>query len=317
MSLSKINKHKYLLIFIVLVVISILDFTFYIKKELFFRFKYELKNSEIIQDFGEVEIVKADHKTIILKDTTLHLLPKKYYSIQFENGKTFNFTFDNIIKEETLQLNYVVWLFVKPLKNYGNAYLKEISIPRDEKGKTKITFISDNLGCCLMNGKKMRYEWNKINSNLKFEGDKKDVFGYRYRGAVDFSTRDFIPESQSVKNQDVIVVWIGRTERNIPPEKSVENLELGFKNLRRNNPKAKIVLLFPAPSPEEGFEKKISGLVKLLGKEDFGSDIQIVDLYSFIKSQNNWEEIFFFEKYGLTERAYQKIVKHLNREILK
>lgn len=318
MFLSTIVRYKFLLSFIILVLISLLDFTFHVRKEHFFRYKYDMQKIENVKTIGEVQIVEASHNAIVIEDPALDLKPKHYYNIEFENGKNYNFTFDNQrIQDQKLVLDYVVWMFSKPTEIDGKATLREVRLPREEKGTINIAFISEDFGCCLMNGKKMRYEWNKINRELKFVGNEKDVFGYGYYGGSHRSTSGLISDSKDIKNNDVIVLWTGRNDGNLDHQESVKNIGTILKNLKENNPNSKIVLLYPAPSPDAVHNNRIEKIVELLRATEFDQDVLEIDLYSFIKNQDEWERLWFYENYGLNAMAYKKIVNYINGEIFK
>lgn len=311
-------RYKFHIAFIILIIISLVDFSFYVKKELFYRYKYDLANIQNVSEFGDVEIIEATHSSIILSNFPNKLVPKHQYSIEFQNGKKFRFTFDTFkTKDNQTILEDVVWFFVKPSQTRGMAILREIKIPRNEKGTKKVAFLSEQLGCCLMNGKKMRYEWNKINRDLHFIGDKKDVYGYSYFGDTNIKTEGLIEIAEQITNNEVVVLWTGRNDGSIPAQKTLENIQATVRILEKNNPKSKIVLLYPAPSPNEQYDNRIKKVVDLLRQAKFNPEVLKIDLYQFIRDQNNWQNSLFYEEYGLTELAYKKIVKHINGEIFK
>src|SRR5690554_7072440 len=76
-----------------------------------------------------------------------------------------------------------------------------------------------------MNGKKMRYEWNKINRDLHFIGDKKDVYGYSYFGDTNIKTEGLIEIAEQITNNEVVVLWTGRNDGSIPAQKTLENID--------------------------------------------------------------------------------------------
>lgn len=311
-------RYKFLIAFIVLVVISLIDFAFYVDKELFFNHKFDVSETEYLSNLGDVQVVEATHNSIVFKDLKSKLKPKYTYNLKFKDGKSYNFTFhDWKTENQKTTLNYVVWLFVKPLQSKGKAVLKEIEIPRKEEGTQKVAFISEQLGCCLMNGKKMRFEWNKINSDINFVGQEKDVFGYGYYGGENITTSGLISKIERIENNDFVILWTGRNDGEKPTQDTVDAIGSMLKTLKQNNPNAKIVLMYPAPSPNEQYDIRINKVVKLLRQTKFDSEVLEIDLYKFIKDQNNWKDSFFFEDYGLTEEAYKTIVKHINGKIFK
>lgn len=277
-----------------------------------------MQKLENVKTIGEVQIVEASHNAMVIDDPALDLKPKHYYNIEFEKGKSYNFTFDSQrIQNQNLILDYVVWLFAKPTETEGKAILREVHLPREEKGTINIAFMSEDFGCCLMNGKKMRYEWNKINRDLRFVGNEKDVFGYEYYGGSHRSTIGLISDSQNIKNNDAVVLWTGRNDGNLDPQESVKNIGTILKTLRQNNPDSKIVLLYPAPSPDAVHNNRIEKIVDLLRTTKFEQDVVEIDLYSFIKNQEDWKNRWFYENYGLNAMAYKKIVNYINGEIFK
>lgn len=274
-----------------------------------------------VQPIGNIiktEVLSANHDAIVFADTTLNLVPRKYYQLQFDDGKKFHFTFDNFdVLEGKLVLDYVVWLFVKPEINQGNALLQEVDVPRKEKGQIKTAFIADNLGCCIMNGKKIRYEWNKINRDLNFMGEEKDVFGYGYYGGNDITTSEFLKISNDVKDKDLVVLWIGRSDGNKSAKETSDNIQSLIKDLISQNPQSKIALIYPAPSPVNEFDDRIYKIVQELNKLPVPKTVTKIDLYSFIKNQPNWKDKWFFQEYGLTDEAYKAIIKYVNNEIFR
>ncbi|RFN59161.1 SGNH/GDSL hydrolase family protein [Marixanthomonas ophiurae] len=311
--MKKLIKYRYIIVFGVLICISILSFVFYLKDELFFRFKFNLSNTEVIDDIGKMYVYTTFYNKLILNNKTgKELKPKHHYRLTFKkSNKSYLFSFNNKEVSDSLHLNYVVWYFKKPIEKEGYAHIEEVDLDRKEKGQIKVAMLTEQMGCCLLTGKKFRYQWNKINPELNFVGNQKDVYGYEYYGGENLTTKGILEQSKKIEQANIIVVWTGRNDWNMSANETVKNISETFKSLKKQTPTSRLILLYPAPSPVKEYDDKIKQTVMALEKERW-PDVTQINSYELLKSQKNWKETMFFKNYGLTEKAYEIIVKNID-----
>ena len=137
-------KHKYLVVYLLLTLISITDFLFFLNEEMFFRFKYDLSKTEEIHKLGELDIYNIQYNSIKFNSNdSLNLIPKHSYSLLFkESNREYIFTFNSEKREDARLLEGVVWFFKKPVEKKGEAIIKEVKLHRQETGSKTVIMMT-------------------------------------------------------------------------------------------------------------------------------------------------------------------------------
>lgn len=318
MILQHLYKKKYFLLIFLLVVISSIDFASNFKKDSFYRLKYNMSELTLTKDLGEINIENIEYNAITISNIqNLDLVPKKHYRIKFlKDGAEYIFTFDSKkIRDGKINLIYVVWFFSEPIQNSGRAQIEEVKLKREDKGYINIAMLTEEMGCCLMNGRSFRLKWNQVNQDLKFVGNKKDVYGYNYYGGKNFDSDELLRISPNLENADYYIIWTGRKSLASERKNTVNNIKGAVEIIHENNSKAKIVLLYPVPSPVKSIDDNIVETIKLLKKESFKSYVRVIDLNDKIRSNKNWESKFFKYDYALSDKGYEFIIKEINETL--
>lgn len=307
------NKLLYSIVFTILVIISISDFYFSVKKENFFRFKYDLSKTEYLEQY-KFRLTNFSHNSITLKKTKFSLKPHTTYEIKFKNtDETYIFAYDKMdSSKENIDLNGVVWYFKQPLEEPQEVIISKVKLLEKQPGKVKIAMITEQLGCCLMFGKQMRYLWNKKNHDISFLGNEKDVYSYPFYGGENITSEEIRNLSKNINKADIYVIWTGRNENNT--EILINNLKIAFEYLSSVNPNAQFILLFPAPSPIPGLDNKIMKNVEALRTYNFNKVIKI-DINALFKNKKDWRDRYFEYDYALSLEAYDLILEKLENEI--
>ena len=284
------------------------------QEKTFYTSFFDVENVLTEKTIGQVKVIKFAHDEIIIEgDWTHQFQSRAYYQFSVE-GKTYTFTFEYILlEEENTILRYVVWLHTKP-----SFYKKEVAITKVQikqnnlTPKVSIHLISDEFGCCLLEGKRLRYDWRKINSNIGFVGKVNDVYGFAYTPTNEVAS--VLNEENYPANYqaDIHLLWLGRSELNKKVEVLTQEIDSIYLQLKQLQSETKIVLLTPAPSPVPYFDEKITTITKHLKKS---YPQEVIDVNQFIKSYPHWEEKLFFEDYGLNEKAYQRLIPFLNEQL--
>jgi hypothetical protein len=310
---SKYHNTIIIILFIILVAISLTDFNKSLKEDHFFRYKFDLQKTKVIKDLGTVEFTEVKHNSIKLVKTKGLSLEKlqTYQATNLDGGTQFSFVFDRLEDLNGLiQLNAIAWYFSVPIDKTGVYNLKKVQLDRNEKGNKSVQMFIDDLGCCFTQGKKMRYNMNMVNSNLLFEGNKKDIYGYSYSGGNNLKSPDFVEIIKNAHITDYAILWFGRNNTNISIENTVEDFNIIIDHLE-NHQETKIILLTPAPSPVESYDIKIEAIAEALNSIR-NQKIEIIDVYNLIKQQKNWKEEMFYNDYALSDKAYKMIIETLD-----
>ena len=318
MTQQYLYRKKYILLLFLLVVINFIDFALNFKKDSFYRLKYDMSDLTLVKNLGEVNLDKIEYNAITLTNfENLNLIPKKHYRIKFlEDGEEYIFTFDSKkSRDEKIDLIYVVWFFSEPIQHSGRVQIDEVKLKREDKGSIKIAMLTEEMGCCLMNGRSFRLKWNQLNYDLKFIGDKKDVFGYNYYGGKTFDDGQLLKISSNLDNADYYVIWVGRKTAINDNKQTVINIKGAVNTIYEMHPEAKIVLLYPTPSPVKSIDKNITKTVQLLRKENFKRNVKIIDLNKKIRNNKGWESKFFKYDYALSDKAYEFIINEINETL--
>lgn len=286
------------------------------QKESFYVQRYDLEKTQTIHVIGQVEVLKFSAEEVIIKkhkDIETKLTPRHYYAFDIE-GKEYIFTFEYLIEEENqLILGYMIWLFTKPPFYTASAVVREVNVHEtSSQAETHIHFISDDFGCCLLEGKKMRYQWTKQNPKLGFVGSKRDVFGYSYtpHSDVHADLLEHFPFQEMDANYSLL--WLGRADLEQPAEVLVSHIKNIAKKVALAQPETHIFILSPAPSPVAYFDEKIDAVVAAL-QTSFPNNL--IAINSLIKQQPNWETQLFYKEYGLNEEAYALILNYLDEQL--
>ena len=321
MTLKYLYRKKYILLLFLLVVINFIDFSSSFTKDSFYRLKYDMSDLILVKNLGEVSVDKIEYNSITLTSVkNLDLIPKKHYRIKFlEDGEEYIFTFDSKkSRDGKIDLIYVVWFFSEPIQNSGKAQINEVKLKREDKGTIKIAMLTEEMGCCLMNGRSFRLKWNQLNDDLKFIGDKKDVYGYNYYGGKNFDDGQLLKMSSNLDNADYYIIWVGRkTAINAinGNNQTVSNIKGAVNAIYEMHPEAEVVLLYPTPSPVKSIDKNISKTVQLLRKENFNRNVKVIDLNKKIRNNKGWESKFFKYDYALSDKAYEFIINEINETL--
>lgn len=307
------DRILYIVIFTVLVLVSISDFYFSVNKESFFRFKYDLSKTEYFEK-SKFRLINFSHNSITLEATKFSLKPNTTYEIKFKNSSdAYVFAYDRVdMSKEEIVLNGVVWYFKKPLEEPQEVLVSQIGLKEKHSGEIKVAMLTEQLGCCLMFGKQMRYLWNKKNHNISFLGNENDIYSYPFYGGENITSEGVMNLSRSIQKADVYMVWTGRNENNT--EALINNLKTTFKNLSSANPNAQFLLLFPAPSPVPELDNKINKNVEALRAYNFDNVVKI-DINTLLKNREDWRDYHFKYDYALSLEAYDLILEKLNNEI--
>lgn len=286
------------------------------QSEAFYTQKFDLNKTKTIRAIGQVEVLKFSAEEVIIKkhkDLVTTLPPRHYYAFDIE-GKEYIFTFENLIEtEDQFILRYMVWLFSKPPFYTASAVVREVDVHETRsQAETNIHFISDDFGCCLLEGKKLRYQWTKQNPKLGFVGSKRDVFGYFYTPHTDVQADllEHFPFQEMDANYSLL--WLGRADLGQPTEVLVSHIKSIVKKVALAQPGTRIFILTPAPSPVAYFDEKINTVVETL-QTSFPNNL--IDINALIKQQPNWETQLFYKDYGLNEKAYALILNYLDEQL--
>jgi hypothetical protein len=307
------DRKLYIFLFLVLVAISSYDFYNYVEEEGFFRFKFDLSKTEQ-SNKSEYVLTDYSYSSVTLKGKALDLKPYVSYEMKFaDTNNSYVFAYEEMeVSNQKILLNGLVWYFKKPIEKSQSILISEIKLIDKTHPKFTIAMITEQFGCCLMFGEQMRFQWNKKNTNIGFVGNKNDVYSYPYYGGENISSIGIYENSLDVEKADNYIIWTGRNESN--SKKLIKNLEETFKNLNKINPRAKIILMYPAPSPVLKIDKKISENVKALRNFNF-EEITVIDIYALLKNREDWREYYFEYDYALSKQAYDIILDKLNNEI--
>lgn len=310
---SKYHNVLIFIFFVILTGISLMDFNNSLKKDYFFRYKFDLEETKVIEDLGDVEFIEIKHNTLKLikpNDFTLEKL-KTYQATSLKGDSQFRFVFwQKENQNEIIELKEIAWYFTVPVESKGKFKLEEIELKRKDKGKVSVQMFVDDLGCCFTQGKKMRYHMNKVNPNLLFEGNSKDIYGYSYSGGNYLKSPDFVDIVKKAIKTDYVILWFGRNNTNISKEKTVEDFRKIIDHLEGFQ-KTKIILLTPAPSPVKEYDIKIEAIVNAL-KNMENRNLEIIDVHNLIKQQKNWKDEMFYSDYALSDKAYKIIIDTLD-----
>lgn len=308
------KKYIYILVFAILILASGIDFFIGLKKDNFFRLKFNLDKTEFFQT-EKYQLINFEYNSLSLKNEKNTLEPNTTYALNFEaDEEVYYFAFsDKKVKKDTILLSDLVWYFNMPLNTENKKVnITQVSLKEKKEGQLKVAMLTEQMGCCLIFGKKLRYLWNKKNHELNFIGNKKDVYNYKYYGAKNIKSSGIARLSQEVAPADVYVIWTGRNE--IVTKDLVANIKNIVTNLKIQNPHAKIILVYPAPSPVEKIDNTIASNVKALKNQNF-EGVTSINLYDSIKEKKNWKSEYFKYDYALSEKAYKFIVKRLEDAI--
>lgn len=286
------------------------------QKESFYVQRYDLEKTQTIHVIGQVEVLKFSAEEVIIKkhkDIETKLTPRHYYAFDIE-GEEYIFTFEYLIEEEDqLILRYMVWLFTKPPFYTASAVVREVDVHETpSQAETHIHFISDDFGCCLLEGKKLRYQWKKQNPKLGFVGSKRDVFGYFYTPHTDVQADLLEHFPFQEMDADYSLLWLGRADLEQPTEVLVSHIKNIAKKVALAQPGTRIFILTPAPSPVAYFDEKINAVVAAL-QTSFPNNL--IAINALIKQQPSWETQLFYKEYGLNEKAYALILNYLDEQL--
>lgn len=308
------KKYIYIAVFAILILASGVDFFLSLKKDNFFRLKFDLDQTEFLQK-ENYQLISFEHNSLRLKGPKNTLQPNTTYALELAaNQEKYYFAFsDKKTNKNSILLTGLVWYFNMPLPTENNKIsITQVALKENKTGKLKVAMLTEQLGCCLIFGKKLRYLWNKENEEVNFIGNKKDVYNYKYYGAKNIKSIGIARLLKEVAPADVYVIWTGRNETNT--KAFITNIKNSLASLKQKQPAAKIILMYPAPSPVKEIDKNIVENVEALKKENFNG-ITSINLYKKIKEKKNWKSEYFKYDYALSEKAYTFIVKCLEDAI--
>lgn len=319
-TLIRAMSNKYKIVFAIVLITSIGLSTTRIKREHFYRFKFDLDNKELEENLGvfNVEDIMFESLTIGNIKDSLSFSPKEIYEIVFlDSRKEYFFSFEKIHHLKTkIKFENLVWLFRKPLERIGKVEIKRVAIPKNEKkGHLKIAMITDSFGCCLMGGRRMRYYWNEINTEIEFLGLEKDIYQYRYTSFKDLNSKEITDKINYIPNADFYVIWLGRSDSKQDIDKIASNIENLSGQLLSRGETSKVLIMTPPPITDDLLNNRIKDLRDRLVLYN-RKNTQIVDVYTYLINQKNWKSKLYFNGYALNDNAYHKIIRLLNHEII-
>lgn len=282
----------------------------------FYTKKFNLNNTETIRDLGNFEVLKFSTEEIIIQKregVDQAFIPHHHYLFNVE-GKDYIFTFESLLeKDDLIILDYIVWFYTKPLVYTAKVNISEVALVENPHHTNyTIHLITEDFGCCLLEGKKFRYNWVKRNQNIGFVGKNRDLFGYHYThsASLESGVRSSFPFEDF--NATHTLLWLGRSNFSRSTNEIVAEIEAIAEEVSLANPNTLVVVLTPAPSPQLSIDATIQQVVNRLVANE---KLSIIDINALIKTQKNWKTRLFFEDYGLNEKAYDLILNHLNEQL--
>lgn len=286
------------------------------QQESFYTQRFNLEKTETIRVIGEVEVLKFSTEELIIQQSNglkELLTPHHYYAFEIE-GKEYTFTFEYLVEEEEqLILRYLVWLYTKPPVYTAKVSIREVQVDENpSKASIILHLITDDFGCCLLEGKKLRYQWTKRNPKLGFVGSSRDVFGYNYSpySSLEGELKEDFPFNEF--HSDYTLLWLGRANLTKPTADLLAVIEAINAKVLVAQPNTKLYVITPAPSPVAYFDAKIDTITNAL-QQRYAQNL--IDVNTLVKQQPDWQTRLFYKDYGLNEKAYELILNYLDEQL--
>lgn len=194
-----------------LLILAVLSGMKYSRKldKLQLQLKFDWNKAKEVQQWRHIRIDSLAYNYLLISPITGQNLPDNQNTLELisDKGEKYYFRFIDISqKRDTVALGAVEWLTGLPELKNGNADLLEYDIPiKQNTGKSVVT-----IGDEMLIKDEAKYFRRKIaaESNVNFEGRRKDVFNYPHEADYKRSLDDVLAQVAQIPDADIYIIML-------------------------------------------------------------------------------------------------------------
>lgn len=283
------SRSSIIIVWVLLIVYLTYSFL-YKSKDDFFQLNYDWGAKTIIENLGVVNLDSLSHDYVALKndvEKVAHINLQNTFQIEQE-GRNY-FRASNIsISESQIIFSGVKWINGMPNRQMNTADFQIINLPVIQNGSKTVTTIGDSQ-MLWDYGRDFRKNLHLKNTDLIFQGNFKDVYGYPHEAGIYKTTREILESLPSVSSSSNYVLFFGAHDKNTNKETLHAEVCEIIATLSERKKTQKVIILNLPPSPIQEFEAFNIAFNEILNScvTSF-ENIKIISLYDELQTRENY-----------------------------
>lgn len=266
------------------------------------QLKFDWNKAKEVQQWRHIRIDSLDYNYLLISSFTGQNLPDNQNTLELisDKGEKYYFRFIDVSqKRDTVVLGAVEWLTGVPELKNGNADLLEYDIPiKQNTGKSVVT-----IGDEMLIKDEAKYFRRKIaaESNVNFEGRRKDVFNYPHEADYRRSLEDVLDQVAHIPEADAYIIMLRPDALvNLPGVKQLIDV------LSKRSQTQKIIwIVFPflQDTPKQHDRQPIQDYLAGIHND------KLVILNGYMKLKDAPELYYLPDSISLSKEGYEKLAK--------
>lgn len=293
-----------------LILIAYLTYNFTAKlNEDFWQSNYDWSNSAEVLSLSNAELISLNYNRLELGLQQEEKIPKGHHVLGVETKKTkYYFSYAGLHQSDhKVAFTAGFWLTGQPPSHLKDASFQLIDLPLKQNGNLTVDMIIDSQ-LMWRDAQSFRKELSAKNTNIRFVGMQKDVYGFPYNGGILNSSAKTIEHVNEIKKANVYLIQLGAHEPLSDLESTVENFKTLLKSLQQKNPEAVIYIINNPPSTNLERNTYILQLNDELSALQ-NKNIKLIDFYDLLKDEP--EKYITKDHLHYHKEAYELLIKRL------